>query len=439
MVPYGVWWLDSIQNLGRFFMKSPRAGQGNNPHAVAAIASVFVIVAGAGVGAYLVRFRGTDAGVPLTAAELGILAGGLAGIAVATHFAVVAAVRQTAAHLRELLAHALEVDATDPQAATVFDSEPQLRDLVNMWIGEKNQTRDLGDRLETMRGEIDGLMAGMQRSAHDLRRLRSDDLSPLGVQIVGLWNVILDRVHQPELTSLVPATPPPALAAPAVLEVRALVDRLDELESELERLRRRVQEPVVPLLREEASLETAVGSHDKVQMLLPETEDDIQEDLLFTPSVQAEHEWGDVHTVHTVSRAQPWQLEGEPVTLTEPAVLHVEASRVAALPPAVDAGEAAYDPYRAEVVAVVPGAAWPKPAPAPADRSGAMRFEDLDFPHFVGKPVRDVSGRVAVTYDAETASESGELPASSLLFDDEPPAAPSSFDFVRSLPPERSR
>lgn len=400
-------------------MNGARAGKATNPHVAAGIASVFVIVTGAAVGAYLMRFRGSPAGVPLSTAELGILAGGLAAVAVATHFAVAAAVQQAAAGLRALLAHALELDATDPQAAEAFEAEPQLRDLVNMWIGEKTQARELGDRLETMRGEIDGVIAGMSRSAQDQGRLRTDNLSPVGVQIASLWNVMLETVRQANAAAPGDASPATASGAAAAAapapEVRALVSRLDELESELERLRTRVQEPAGTLVHGSSLLQAGVPL-DRLPLLQPEAGDEVQEDLLFTPSVQAEPEWGDVHIVDPPVHARTWQLAGAPLEVLDP------GSPV-------------------EVVAVTPGTGRPAPVPAPAPAvppDGTMRFEDLDFPHFVGQPVRDVAGRVAVTYGADAADDANELPASALLFDDEPAAPPGAFNLRRALPSERS-
>jgi len=411
-------------------MDASRTGNQTSAHAAAAIASVFVVVAGAGVGAYLIRFRAHPAGVPVPAAELTILGGGLVAVAAATYFAVASACRHAAAGLRQLLGHALELDATDPQAAAAFEAEPQLRDLVNMWIGEKTQARELGDRMETMRGEIDGLIAGMSRSAQDLTRLRTETLSPVGVQLAGVWNVMLERARHVEAPAEATAAASASPAVHAAPEVRALVDRLDELESELERLRTHVQDPVLEVVPESAPL-------DKVPMLLPDTEEDIREDLLFTPSVQAEPEWGDVHVVEPRGNAQPWQLEDEPFgapQATAPVDAVAPPSRV------TDREPAPPQIRRGEVVAVVPGAGRPQPARIPASalaERGAMQFEDLDFPHFVGRPVGDADDRVAVTYDAQTAAESGELPASALLFDDEP-AAPE-FESSPFQPPERSR
>src|SRR5262249_34668969 len=152
---------------------------------------------------------------------------------------------------------------------------PQLRDLVNMWIGEKTQARELGDRLESMRGEIDGLLVGMQRSAQELERLRADALSPLGVQIAGLWNVMVERVRTATVAAQEGA---PAAGADdsdsdqaAALQVRALVSRLDELESELERLRTRVHEPIVGLENELAPTSGAARQHaGRAPLLVPE-------------------------------------------------------------------------------------------------------------------------------------------------------------------------
>ena len=61
---------------------------------------------------------------------------------------------------------------------------------------------------------------------------------------------------------------------------------------------------------------------------------------------------------------------------------------------------------------------------SPAD--GLPRFEDIDFPHFVGKPVQAVPERVEVTYESHPNEEVVDLPSSALLFESEADVEPES-------------
>ncbi len=387
-------------------MNGSRAGRNWGPHGVAAIASSFVVLAGVGIGAYFLGLHGA-AHVP--GRDLGILAAAIAAVAVAAHFAVATAVRQAGgATMRKLLGRALDVDPTDSEALVPFAAVPPLRDLVGMWIGEKHQTRELSDRLESLRGEIDGLLDGMNRSAQDLGRLRTENMSPIGVQFIGLWNVMVERIKTAEERDA-GGDAGSTSGSNVAPEVRTLVARLDELESELDRLRDRVQEPIVDVGTLSAGLER---SGPAVPMFAPESDED---DLLVSLDVEADDSsieseldavtlepevddvnaashWGEVQVVEPMPNARLWQPAADPERpLREP--FQVEALQ----PPARRTGD-----------------------PAAASPPGTMRFEDLDFPHFVGKPVRPLPERLAMTYEAQPSEDVTELPGNALLFDDDP-------------------
>src|SRR5262245_26931012 len=131
----------------------------------AAISSLFVLLAGFGVGAYFIAFRATGIQAGTAGLDLAIVAAAVVALALVAGFATGLALRRSGAgNVRRLLGRALEIDATDPDAVREFESVPPLRDLVSLWIGERTQTRELGDRVEALRGELDGIANGMQRS-----------------------------------------------------------------------------------------------------------------------------------------------------------------------------------------------------------------------------------------------------------------------------------
>src|SRR6185436_18697463 len=99
-----------------------------------------------------------------------------------------------------------------------------------------------GDRLEMLRGEIDGLVDGMQRSSEDLGPLREEGSSPVGEHVVRHWNGLVLRVREAEealeqaAERVAVPQPEPEAQAPQ-RGVATLVARLDELEAELDLLR----------------------------------------------------------------------------------------------------------------------------------------------------------------------------------------------------------
>jgi hypothetical protein len=231
-------------------MSEPRASRGPTPHGIAAMATSLVLLTGLGVGAYFVELRGAGLQAQLQAGhgrEMLVLLGLLALVAGTAQFAVSAAVRQlrSSASYRALVNHALEIDYADPDAVKAFDSAPELRDLVGMLAAEKEQVRDLGDRLEALRGEVDGVSEGMQRAASDLGRLREESLSEVGQQLIGAWNEVVGRARRAEegLEAAQAAGEGRAHDAPAEAQRSgAVLHRLESLEGELRGLRAALQQ-----------------------------------------------------------------------------------------------------------------------------------------------------------------------------------------------------
>jgi hypothetical protein len=299
---------------------------------------------------------------------------------------------------------------------------PPLRDLVALWIGERTQTRELGDRVEALRGELDGIANGMQRSAKDLGRIREEHSSPVGVQIVTTWNALVERVQRAEAAAQAAA---PAGATPgAAPDVGALLARLDDLESELQRLRGDVQEDATLEI-----LDAEPGSDLEMEMDLELEETASSAGRPTSPRAPASIDtWGEVEIVEPLSESTEWEIFDEPQDARALFGVESDAERDAGGEPFDEpAHEPAPEPARG--LGREPATAPPPtrahavaPAPDPAATPGSPRFEDLAFPHFVGKPVRPLHDRVAVTYEGQdAAAEAAELPAGSLLFDDDLP------------------
>jgi hypothetical protein len=386
--------------------------------ATAAIAGLLVLLAGFGVGTYFVAFRTAGVQPPSASLELGIVAGAVALLALLTFLAVLSgAKRAGGGSVQRLLQRALEIDATDPDTVRQFAPVPALRDLVAHWMSERAHVRELGDRVEMLRGELDGIADGMRRSAQDLGRIREQPSNPLGVQIVATWNTMVERLKQAESkaaeavsTAAAPAAAPLGPSSEPI--VRTLVARLDELESELDRLRGHVGDaPALEILdagTESARNESAPRARPPVAAAPLELERRAEAPRSRTPA--SDDRWGEVEVVEPLPRTQSWQVVAD----DDSSLFVPEPS---AQPPA------------------------PATAPPPAVQPGDPRFEDLHFPHFVGKPVGGLEDRVAVTYEGQdAAAEVAELPAHALLFDDEPPVDELPvFDLDRLSTPERER
>ena len=350
---------------------------GPTPHALGALAGTVVFAVGVGLAAYFIEVRGTGLRVEWMSGhgpELGIVAGALIVASLTAHLAIVnlaQRLRSTSRH-RQLLHHALEVDYADPEVLPRFDVIPDLRELVGLIASEKAQSREQSDRIETLRGELRGLVEGMQRSAVDLVRMREEGSSELGLLAVATWNSLLERTRiaeaaladsekaRVELESAHAATdsagedtvfaePEPLQAASADdSHLTTLMTRLDELEGELERLRG-----------------------------------------VTAPSTRHGSE-------AAPAAAPPW----------------VEPSRTApVLASVVPAPEVSFDDL--EVSPSVRAWTGPKVPPVAPDAA-----EEMQFPHFVGRPAGPIPDRIEVSYEA-TDEAVMELPSSALLFEDE--------------------
>jgi hypothetical protein len=265
-----------------------------------------------------------------------------------------------------LLRRALEIDVTDPEAVREFAPVPELRELVATVVTEKAHVRDLSDRLESMRGEIDAMTAGMRRSVEQLDRLREENMSVVGNQIAVLWNSLVERVRfAEEQRALATAKAAVDVGAGAVEDgdLGTLVNRLDELESELGRLRSAVAPPATMFGKREVPVES-------------------------------------VHVPQAPSR---WRGPAAAADSTPAAPLRT---------PARDIFFEEEEPAEPATVSTPAGT-----SSLPVSDFGAD--DDLPFPHFVGLPVSTPMDRVEVTYEAHGGEEVVDLPASALLFESE--------------------
>jgi hypothetical protein len=346
---------------------------GPTPHSVGALAAVLVFAVGVGLCAYFIEVRGTGVRVEWMSGhgpELGIVAGALIVMSLAAHLAIanLAQRLRSSSRYRQLVHHALEVDYADPEVLRRFDSIPDLRELVGLIASEKAQNRESSDRIETLRGELRGLVEGMQRGALDLGRMREESASELGMLAVATWNSLLERTRAAEAKLAAAAATPAAAAAPESVvfaepdpvpapgpvdadHLSTLVTRLDELEGELERLR-----------------------------------------------------------TLAASSSRPAVVELEPDATTS----WVESARTAPSLSALPAAGVSFDDL--EISPTV--RAWTGPTVPPV-AAAAPNADRMQFPHFVGRPVGPIPDRIEVSYETTDGDDVVELPASALLFEDD--------------------
>jgi len=354
---------------------------GPTPNATGALAGTLVFAVGIGLAAYFIEVRGTGLRVEWMSGhgpELGVVVGALIVASLTAHVAIANLTQrlQSTSRYRQLLHHALEVDYADPAILRRFDVIPDLRELVGLIASEKAQGREQSDRIETLRGELRGLIEGMQRSAVDLGRMREESSSELGLLAVATWNSLLERTRAAEAalaeserartelesvqvltqhdeeTVFAEAESIPTVSTEAeARHITTLVTRLDELEGELERLR---------------SL-TAAPSHrsSEAELAAPRS---------------AEPSWVDSLPASAMSSESESFFDDLEVSPT----VH----------------------------------AWTGPKVPPVATPEAA--EEMHFPHFVGRPVRGaIPDRIEVSYETSDDDAAMELPSSALLFEDE--------------------
>ena len=465
-------------------MEASRKRRGSGPRVAGAIAGAFAFGLGVTALVYFVELRGAGIVAELSSVrgpELLIYAGAVVLVALSAFFMVAAAARRSSgdAELQALLQRAREIDVTDPDALRVFDASPALRDVVAQLATEKAHVRELSDRLETLRGEFLGVTEGMRRSAQDLGHLREENLSGPAMQAVLLWNGLVDRLKQPELHAAPTVVGATVHADAGHSEVTALVTRLDELETELARLRDAMGSPAAPVAARRASgtwtadepaleIETTATpwGASKVEAA-PAAEDWSVPVIEAAPAAEdwgvpvieaapAEPGWGEP-IVETAPAGPGWggPVAEQPATLPtswgtpephrvpeEPATLSArelfvdegtfgpeEGFAQVAPEPQVNRPETRRvadpfaprsllpDEFGAEAVDPAPPrrAASRPPAPAAA-APPASDFEGMRFPEFVGGPRQRPADKVDLTYEGQAGDEVGELPASALLF-----------------------
>jgi hypothetical protein len=399
--------------------REPKAGL------VALTASTVVLVAGVAAVAWFVEVRGAGVGAMLAgpqALDLAIVVGVTIALSVAAHFVVANGLRAAAGGgERVLLRRALEIDVTDPDVVREFESLPELRELVATLVTEKAHVRDLSDRLEAVRGEIDAVTEGMRRSTTSLSRLREEGASALGVQIAVLWNGLVERVRHAE-EQVAQAAERGASASAADGDLEALVSRLDELESDLARLRTALAAPTrdAGIEVEAETWSVPDPSRSPVPHVAPASlfiEEDADAPVVGMQPVAP----GDIEFVTRGSETPAYDA------------LPAESAPSMRNPAAVGLGTpgAAASGRQATPVAVPVHAGTNVPALARAAASEPA-FEEMPFPRFVGRSQPSPSDRVEVTYE-QAAEDAVELPASALFFESEPESEPASDEKVLDL------
>jgi hypothetical protein len=220
-------------------MGKQKTARPTSPQVVATLSSLLLLLVSCALGFYFMELRGPGVRTLLSgsqASEVLVLLGGLAAVVLTGHLAVANAARsaQGVNGYRKLIRRAAEVDSSDPDVLQPFVAVPELRDLVGVLVAEKEQGRQLQDALESVRGEYQGLLAGMQRSLEDGSRMREDHPSELGRKVATLWNSLIERVEAGVTQPSGSSDEPSAAASGAGQDVTE--KRLHELEERVTHL-----------------------------------------------------------------------------------------------------------------------------------------------------------------------------------------------------------
>lgn len=260
-------------------MNKKRDHKSSSPHAVAAVASMMVLLVGIAVGAYFVEIRGDGLNAMMSgvrAQEILMLFGGLAVCTLLTQFMVAGVARPSGSqkgNVRDMVRAVLDLDPGNPNAGRQLQSIPELHELATMIAAEKSAKLDAVHQLQELRREIGALLKGMERSAVTGDPLREEQASEVCAQLAGFWNAMLSNAAAPEASAsptqktLGPGSPEPgvvhldeASSAAAPFAAGAVVQRVERLEQALETLQRMVHDlahtsSVSPAAAQDASLQ----------------------------------------------------------------------------------------------------------------------------------------------------------------------------------------
>jgi hypothetical protein len=392
-------------------MGKPRNSSAPSPSSIASLSTALILITGVGMAFYFGELRGPGLQSFVTGSrviETGVLCGILVALVVSAHLAIINSVRQSRASspYRALVRRASQCDVENPSVANEFEAAPEVADLVRRLVAQHERMADLSGGLDALRGEIQGLAAGMRRSKDDLHPVRQDARDAASAEITRIWNELLERVRAAAAPAGVARPVTPAVPAFGIVdlaagsapgdETRGLSARIERLESTLhqinDQMRARdaqVTPAVPPPISAAAGIEATPGSPYGT---LPPADDT----LLWNPPPA------------TPSSALPEFTEA--LEDTEPERAESEAPAFEPpqfTPPRFDVPRFEVPRFEpAGIEAPAPSAAAPAEtshfaAPETAFAHQEPRFEDLRFPHFVGQPVRKVQP-VEVTYGSDS-------------------------------------
>lgn len=420
-------------------MSKARNPRTPSPRSIASLSTALLIVTSVGITFYFGELRGPGLQSFLAGnlVEVGILCGILVALVVTGHAAVVNAVRQSRASspYRAIVRRAAKSDVSDPAVVNEFEAAPELADLVRRLVAEHARVKELTESFESLRRDIRGVASGMRRSRDDLRPVRQDISSPSVAELAHFWNELLEMALEngaPSAASgslgagnddLVVESQGASHNVETMASSRDLATRLQRLEETL----RRLVDRLTPAAVAAPFVEEAAPAFDRGPSTRPSFE--TPSSPAFTGAHADSTHWsvepdtsGDDNEIveiepHQRKPAVPWNVKQAP----KPEVWGEEESS-AVDPSEPDPTSFRMPPFKVPQVGTQ-GTARNAPAPGvpdapkqPAGRSfgeaelqapetaNEPRFEDLDFPHFVGRPVRKPTSHVEVTYGRKSAT-----------------------------------
>jgi hypothetical protein len=448
-----------------------------SPYAIAAIASSLVLLVSLALAIYFIELRGAGLRALMAtgqAPEILVLFGIVGIVAIVGYLMVASAVRTSSPRTyRLLLRQALEDGLENAAIDDELDDVPELRELLGMAASERARAQDVTQQLNALRRDVSDLHLGMEQSTRQLEPLAENLTSDVAQQMARLWNGLLAQALQaatrtPSAAPIAPsAVAPPTFAAP---EARPREERRKSAGMQVdpgatewpsappnqwvsERPQDRREQP--------SAVETPSAGE-------PPTRESSER------SVPLESEldrlWGIFAAKSRTAQSEPEASgsSGDAASIAPEGALYSEPVPEAPWGSVEDASEFAAPGGSADTWGVIephgPVAQWnPPPSPGPvqqdwmtapeppapaapaAPASGAggrtarsgeapllpvdpdadQDFEKLRFPHFVGKPVGHIDGRVEVTYEADDENTS-RLPDEALLFEAEEESGPES-------------
>ena len=452
-----------------------------SPYAIAAIASSLVLLVSLALAIYFIELRGAGLRAVMAtgqAPEILVLFGIVGIVAIVGYLMVASAVRTSSPRTyRLLLRQALEDGLENAALDDELDDVPELRELLGMAASERARAQDVTQQLNALRRDVSDLHLGMEQSTRQLEPLAENLTTDVAQQMARLWNGLLAQALQAATRTSSSSVPPSAVAppafAPSAFAPPGAPPRVERRQSggmsvdpgatgwPSAPLGQWASEPPQERREQPSAAETpiageppALDSSEQIGPLEPELDRLWGIFAAKSRAAQSEPEasgsGGDAASIAPEGAllsgpvpAAPWGSVEDASEFAEPGgsgdtwgVIEPHGP-VAQWNPAPSQGPVQQDWMTAPEP---PAPAAPAPpafgagsrtarsgaaSPLPVDPDADQDFEKLRFPHFVGKPVERIEGRVEVTYEADDENTS-RLPDEALLFESEEESGPES-------------